>query len=331
MAAEGEPCRAGDRTYTSYPYKSTYPDGGKHIDGGYCGPERHGAWTEWYKNGLMKAQGAYAGGLEDGPWRTWFENGQIKESGSYIQGKKEGVWEVYTEKGELIESLTYHQGMPVGKYEYRHPRSSDAVVRAEFPDGDYKAVFSYGGEVDGGLKNGRPHGPWLIRMARFSPTWKGTFDEGKKTGRWTATLEDRCVWAEGEYVDDAREGEWTFRGWKDQKRRQCVTKAIGQYVHGKRHGPWRFEYDGPCHDQDWWQTEDDRTIQFFQNMAGTDEGCHYILEETFADDELHGPLRVTQKDGSVVREGEYRHGRKAGKWQGWLTASKKFIGRMRLR
>lgn len=231
-------CSVGDREYNFLPYRSYDTSGAILVEGGYCGPERHGPWNERHKDGSLIKRGVYNAGVEEGYWqyRSLNEGGYRIKSGSYLHGKKEGQWTVITETGNIRETASFKNDEPVGEYFNR-----DIGTRATFPDGHWESTDFLNLE-SGELRKGRPHGAWTFGddLALLRARYKN----GRPAGRWTWTGKDGCVRYEGRYVRGLKEGLWTYLDQPDAPGEggPCVLYKTGKYRHGKKSGIWR-EYD----------------------------------------------------------------------------------------
>lgn len=95
-------------------------------------------------------------------------------------------------------------------------------------------VWASGGKkevltMEGPYVDGKPHGPWIIRLAD-GRVLEGSLDGRVKQGSWVMRWADGSV-MEGPYVDDKRHGRWTAR-------RPDGSVEEGPYVDNMRHGRW---------------------------------------------------------------------------------------------
>lgn len=99
--------------------------------------------------------------------------------------------------GQLPENLR-----PVAADAREHARRAEfAAARAAEAAGQYADAIAWGGSASysGETKNGRPHGPGIMRFARAS--YRGEFANGKRAGHGIGVSDDGLVWS-GEWRDD---------------------------------------------------------------------------------------------------------------------------------
>lgn len=99
--------------------------------------------------------------------------------------------------GQLPENLR-----PVVAEAREHARRAEfSAARAAEAAGQYADAIAWGGSASysGETKNGRPHGPGIMRFARAS--YRGDFANGKRAGHGIGVSDDGLVWS-GEWRDD---------------------------------------------------------------------------------------------------------------------------------
>jgi antitoxin component YwqK of YwqJK toxin-antitoxin module len=103
---------------------------------------------------------------------------------------------------------------------------------------------------------------------------------------------------EFDYYDDPSDGKKIRHGPFRKYRRDGEkekTEFKGAYEHGRKHGLWTYYVQ---RFQDW----DDKTPYY---------------TETYERGELHGPVRIFDPAGKLVRAGQYEHGKAQGMWVGF--------------
>jgi antitoxin component YwqK of YwqJK toxin-antitoxin module len=121
-----------------------------------AGPDqRHGVWTEWYRNGNKKAEGQYDHDVATGKFTWWYENGQTQAEGDYETGQKTGTWVTWHPNG-LKESLgEFKDGKLVTKW--LHWSEDGKVSEVEDRDAPSTTVAS-GLQMPGPNTNRGGHG-----------------------------------------------------------------------------------------------------------------------------------------------------------------------------
>jgi tetratricopeptide (TPR) repeat protein len=167
--------------------------------------------------------------------------------------------------------------------------------------------------------DGKPHGPFLRFHENGEVSQRGAFESGELHGtrRWTAcdeattenTRQDGMsmdIWAsEMDYVHgrvveirhyDKAGSQVAADGTRYPERPDAVEPRAAYYPE-KKH--WRFgEIDAEGKKRGVWRT--------------WNEHGRLIKEESYHDDELHGPFRAFYGNGSLAAEGEYADGEQAG-------------------
>lgn len=187
-------------------------------------------------------------------------------------------------------------------------------------DGDYKYFRPDGSCCNHStLVDGKPHGPFLRFHENGEISQQGAFDRGELHGtrRWNAcdeattehTRQDGMsleIWASE--IDYAHGRVVEIRHY-DRAGNQCApdgtryparpagVDARAAYYPEKKH--WRCgEVDNEGKKRGVWRT--------------WNEHGRVVKEESYRDDELHGPYRAFYDDGSVAAEGEYADGSQEG-------------------
>ncbi len=155
------------------------------------------------------------GMVRDGEFKRWAREGFLEEKGKFRHGERAGRWNTY------------------------------------YPDGKVKSTGKY--------RDDRMDGTWQFYFAGKKPMSKGEMVDGRRQGRWEYWKEDGSEdvvrtgdygyhWhtydngaarAEGATLDGHVHGEWHY-WWPGGN-----LQAQGEYVRGKKDGPWRFwHWDG---------------------------------------------------------------------------------------
>jgi len=84
------------------PYTERFEDGTIQIKG-FNTPSKklnHGAYKEWYQNGVLRVSGGYECDDRAGKWLGWYENGQKSFAGQYVEDEPDGKWISWHENGQ---------------------------------------------------------------------------------------------------------------------------------------------------------------------------------------------------------------------------------------
>ena len=126
------------------------------------------------------------------------------------------VWDVHRSADRLVEwTGRCSDGIAIGKGTLRR------VGRIEKS------------EHTGLLRNGKRHGPWVVRTANGTVS-EGLYVGGMAFGDWVIRTASGTL-AEGPFVDNKRHGRWVVRY-------KMGTVQEGTYVEGEQHGDWVERY-----------------------------------------------------------------------------------------
>lgn len=68
---------------------------------------KHGAYTQWYNNGITRKKGTYDGGYMTGYWEWKYYTGKMLMSGLFIKGQKTGTWIYCDSEGTMKTQKHY--------------------------------------------------------------------------------------------------------------------------------------------------------------------------------------------------------------------------------
>jgi antitoxin component YwqK of YwqJK toxin-antitoxin module len=81
----------------------------------------HGEWTQYFKNGKVKAHGIYKNGYFDGLVKYYYPNGKIESSGWYKHNVRNGFWITYDPEGDIdIKAYYYNDKILEGEKLEKH-------------------------------------------------------------------------------------------------------------------------------------------------------------------------------------------------------------------
>ncbi|MDX1627200.1 MAG: toxin-antitoxin system YwqK family antitoxin [Fulvivirga sp.] len=93
---------------------------GSASEGDYLDGERHGSWTEFHKNGLVKSVTSYINGVKQGPHVEIGERGQLEIKAYYHANELHGKWIKY-ERSRILEERPYKNGKLHGIVKIYYP------------------------------------------------------------------------------------------------------------------------------------------------------------------------------------------------------------------
>lgn len=273
--------------------------------------ELHGEIQNFYEDGTLKSKETYVAGKLSGAF-TLYQKGKPMVIGDFRNGQQHGRWNYYwqdSSKYYLAQWLTFENGVENGPF--REIRQDSVLV------GTYK-----NGQIEGEFRIYKPMILWLLgippkELDESEIACTGRYFNGKKNGHWKFYSRTGILLSEGNYSDDLEHGEWRFYLEKyadfEGKDVEYAGKLflIENYVNGVKNG--RFERLAYL---DQIPVMCDTSIGTV-NPLDTCFQLRYkkVREVTYyKNGELHGPMEWSDSDGNITFKGEYRSGRKFGRW-----------------
>ncbi|MDX2359462.1 MAG: hypothetical protein QNK23_01555 [Crocinitomicaceae bacterium] len=197
-------------------YESWYSNGNLREKGNYYyGGKKEDAWNQFYENGNPKNLITYDRGELDGPYRSFYEDGKVHIDCEYYDGElsqkyteyysdgkpklkgeysrtgelKTGVWAEYFEEGGLRSSQAYQNNEPAGSFISYYTRGIVKEKGNKFGEilrGNYALYYESGAlRVEGQYdQDGTKTEVWITYFENGKVDTKGTYSNGKKTGKW---------------------------------------------------------------------------------------------------------------------------------------------------
>lgn len=227
--------------------------------------------TEYYPNGTPKIVASYKDDVPEGVRREYAPDGSINagyifQNGAMIgqgiidkEGIKDGAWKEYYPNGAIKSEGVYNKGKRIGQWKFY------------YPNGQTEQIGSYN-------KDGKEDGTWTWYFPTGDILREESYFNGMIDGHSVEYDEFGVVIAEGDYVEDYREGLWVFN-YGDHK-------SEGEYSIGMRHGNWKSYYS-------------DGVLSF---------------EGEFIEDNPNGRHIWYWPNGLKKTEGKYIMGLKDGEW-----------------
>ena len=235
-------------------------DGVLSSQSNYKENQPHGKLTRYFPNGKIKNTLEYADGLAEGEFIAYFGSGQVEEKGRYAKNELIGEWFTFNEMGQLIKISYYvngqliyrmnikSNGLPAKESRYEDGMLSSIryfdvkgkeidVLKFEGGDGPLSYTFADGSpQVEGQMKRGERHGPFVFYEGSGTITSKGEFHYGNPHGLWNYYHENGQPRETVTYFYGEQEGKVQRWDWFGN------LQSEGTYVNGKRHGLWTDYY-----------------------------------------------------------------------------------------
>ncbi|HMM12285.1 MAG TPA: toxin-antitoxin system YwqK family antitoxin [Bacteroidales bacterium] len=229
---------------------------------------------DFWPDGKLKTEATYRQGLPEGIRREYDREGNITTSYVFRQGVllaegvldaaglRQGFWKEFYPNGIIKSQGNYSNNLRIGLWEFYYP---DGAI-------EQKGVFD---------EKGRPDGRWIWYFNNGEVLREENYRQGKLDGLMTEYDQDGVVIAQGEYLDDQREGFWRLKtgGFTEE----------GSYTEGMRTGTWKHFYS-------------DGTLAF---------------EGNFREDLPNGLHISYYPNGRKWEEGNWLMGRRNGEWKIW--------------
>jgi antitoxin component YwqK of YwqJK toxin-antitoxin module len=74
---------------------------------------KHGFYSQWYNNGVVRKKGVYKDGYKTGYWEFRYYTGIVRSKGFYYRGKKDGPWIQIKPNGRPSQTVVYKNGIVV--------------------------------------------------------------------------------------------------------------------------------------------------------------------------------------------------------------------------
>lgn len=159
--------------------------------------------TEYYSSGKPRIVASFKNDVPEGVRREYspegqivagyvFKNGNLSGEGITDEaGLRDGPWKEFYPNGALKSEGVYNKGKRIGEWKFYHP------------NGQLEQTGSYN-------KEGKEESAWMWYFATGNLLREETYRNGKIDGLSTEYDETGAVVAQGEYIEDFREGKWRF-------------------------------------------------------------------------------------------------------------------------
>ena len=106
-AAQGLVADSGAVVPATEGWQVVHLDDGGRMEGELRDGIRHGTWTSYHANGIIRSRRTYEHGVEMGGTEVYHENGMTYYSGQYHAGNPVGTWNFFDPMGELIRVVEH--------------------------------------------------------------------------------------------------------------------------------------------------------------------------------------------------------------------------------
>ena len=237
----------------------------------------------------LAAAGALAACAGDGGdvRRTFYAGGGPWSELRYRDGAPHGLWTTWYENGQKKSEGKYARGLQEGPWRFWNE------------GGQLLLLATY--------RHDRPNGLWEAYWDDGSPKYRGAFLDSVRDGQWTEWYQGGGRSSEGHYESGEREGLW--RMWTTDGVLAAESQVSGGRAHGKQ--MLRMESGivrtGECVDG----LEEGLWTFWFREYPEVEKKAG---EASFSAGAYHGTHTQWNEEGEVVSRGEWRHGKRHGRW-----------------
>lgn len=217
--------------------------------------EKHGKWLFYSLTGTLEEERYYYRDRVHGKQTVFFPNKKVKQLYYSKFNVPDSVFKEYDEKGTLLIHGNYTMGSPEGKWLYYYPDST--LWKEEFVSNDTTYLMSY-------YENDTIHTPTVV----------------KGNGKVVTYYQSGAIKESYAFKNGLKNGPFF------EQLASGVTVISGEFLMGKKHGNWMFNFpDGSL-----------------EKKLG------------YQQDSLDGEYWVMYPNGVVQTEGNYQMGKKQGPW-----------------
>jgi antitoxin component YwqK of YwqJK toxin-antitoxin module len=299
----------------------------------------------YYENGVISSEGFLRNGKPDGYWKNYYKNGKIKSEGNRKNFVPDSIWKFYNEDGILINTYTYQNGKknglkitytPKGKIEYTEMYENDLkhgpTIYYYGTDSISKIIpFEKGREQGIGYEYDKQKN--IISIITYKNGFivknekiNRTDEKGRKQGVWKTFYDNMNIKTECKYFDDKLNGYY-----KEYNEKGEVIKTI-KYIDGVEQTDAQELVKLDVNVTEYYNNGKPKKIVTSKN--GIKEGIERTYNEdgTISNSKIYkngilvssgivdesgkyqGPFEEYYPDGTLKSKGEYKDGKKVGKW-----------------
>ena len=324
-------CQSVDSTKENY--KAYYYESGFLSSEGYLVDSKpDGYWITYYPNQLRKSEGNRENFLLEGLWKFYAKNGNIQNTIEYKKDKKNGSYKTFDKNCFLIKEEIYEDDNLNGITTLFYPDSSEKIIRKTIPFvNTVKEGIGY--EYD---KEGR-----IIAIVNYKNNFIvsnekiNRFDRlGKKQGVWKTYYDNSRLKKEERYKNGL------LNGYVKYYNAQGKLESAVLFIDGKEQNQEENIADFDI-ESTYYRNGKVKSTSVY-NKAGKKDGVSttfdkegkiiqtevykngYLLRKGIIDDKglYQGLWEEYYLTGKLKSKGEYRNGKKYGKWQYFFTNGK---------
>ncbi|MCU0433134.1 MAG: tetratricopeptide repeat protein [Bacteroidia bacterium] len=310
--------------------KSYFTDGTVRSESEFKNGERDGETKEFFSDGSVSRVVNFLKGKENGAFLDYSETGKLIATGQFTNGVQTGHWITYYSTGEKVREGDYNaKGDRVGSWKEFH-RNGELQTEATYgKDGKLNGeLYMY--DSDGIKYNHNTYKAGIIQQMRYYAKDGDVLLNQKLTGQRLAVIEyhpNGSKAAEGELVNNLREGEWKFfreeGGWLESKfeykrglRDGASTtyhangriESKGDYKDDMRHGFFKFFHsNGQLSSKGWYQYDERQSEWVSYNGGGVMTGKQYFLNGGNFGNQYYYDNKGRMVENNFVREGWMRY------------------------
>jgi antitoxin component YwqK of YwqJK toxin-antitoxin module/Tfp pilus assembly protein PilF len=286
--------------------KEYFADGSDSRVTNFLNGKEHGEFLDYSELGKLLVSGQYTNGIQTGHWTNFYSTGEKLREGDYTsKGYRVGPWKEYHRNGNLETEATY------GK---------KGVLNGE--------LYMY--DDDGIKYNHNTYKSGVIQQMRYYNKDGKELLNQKLTGRRLAVIEyhpNGSKAAEGELVNNLREGEWKFfseeGGWLESKYEYKGGERIGEgttyhangrpeskgeYDYDMRHGFFKFFHtNGQISSQGWYQFDSKESEWVSFNPAGVMISKQYFISSNNYGNQFYYDNKGRMVENNFIRDGWMHH------------------------
>lgn len=315
-------------------YKAFYYENGTISSEGYLLEGKPNAyWITYYPNELRKSEGNRVDFKLDGLWKFYDKKGNIKNSIVYANDLKNGPYVYYNEDCLAIKEENYKNDTLSGlSYLYYPDTSINKVIKEKIPYAKGKlegTAFEY-------ARDGR-----LITIKTYKKGFKKStekinrFDKaGRKQNIWKTYYSNSRLKKEERYKDDL------LNGYVKEYNKQGKLEKATLYINGVEQSMEENVADFDIRNDYYSDGSVKKTTTY--NLAGKKEGVSnsfdnkgkvtateiyrngYLLKKGIIDKKgiYQGLWETYYLSGKLKTKGEYKNGKKYGKWTYYFVSGK---------
>jgi antitoxin component YwqK of YwqJK toxin-antitoxin module len=303
----------------------------------------------FYDNGIISSEGFLEDGKPNGYWITYYPNQLRKSEGNRKNFKLDGVWKFYDEKGNIDQTITYVEDVKEGKS--LHFNNECLLVIEEnyvngklhgnryqyFPDSSenkkIKEVIPYVNGRKEGIGYQYADDGRIVTLIEYQKGYIASRekvnrkdDQGKKQGVWKTYFSNRRLEREERYKDDL------LNGYVKIYNKQGKLESASLYINGVKQSEAENEADFNI--KNTYYSDGSVKSQITYNLSGKKDGVAktfdkegnvesteiyrngYLLSKGVIDSEglYQGMWENYYLNGELKSKGEYKDGKKYGKW-----------------